>query len=363
MRALEIKREGQSALGELLETQRYRYLKIPFERYISNLVTHGGVSEQVVSAISQGLQTYLAILDENNQSHMAQFLVPGRVNIDQYDPIEVATHRQFWGRNHHAENRAHVRQLLKKTGVPGAEGITEAHLGPMYSGKSEFLVTLAQELTQRNIPFFALTSQAMHENTIHSRVKIDGRESSDIVARQVAFRRMYSRLAAISRVAEPGNFVLIDEATFIPFSDNECFRTFEIFTLLNLKRINVIISGLDKNARAQNLPFTDYMIEHEVPLVMHRSFNAYIVVPHTTIIQDNATYTGRLHDGFFDWILPVVIPRTAMNRKGKPVVKYFSASFWGHPMAVLRRFAPEIAENLDYICNEWTGNCPFVPNR
>lgn len=347
------------ALELLLGFEAFQDLREPLQQYIENL-RKAGVSENVIAIVGHAIHSHLLILQEQNNEHYANFLLPSR--IDPYETIhpEDEFNRSLlaiWEKHHTERNQLRAIQIAREIqeNNVSVKGKTWIFQGPMYSEKTAEILEIIKQLydmprQSKPIKIHAFISDAVEESTIMSRKGGRGRDSAGSVYQEtrrienVQKINLASLLEALSEVS-PGELVVIDEVSFLAWAPEECAQLYAKINELNARGVNVLVAGLDASYRGEEFPFIVGLGSSPITSAEILKCTAYYAVQTTAGLlhggEATSTFRIDLTGGFGDFLLPVVIGRNQAH-----LVQYPVMPAEANPFISLRENDPETYNRL-----------------
>lgn len=318
------------------------------ESYISRLKEiDKEVAAQAEPVVRHAIVSHLFYLLELGQPELAYYLT--KSEIDPLTQIVPNGHRHprvavaGWEDDHIARNQQYIDELLALILNPSTRGSLNFLTGPMFSAKTDGLLSLVQQLGDCRFTgaCHAFIFAELKEEYITARRGGRGRsnlvESINRLKAEPVYLGDFVRYANTADVAR-GDLIVFDEAAFVAWSPEDL--TLLRATLLNLvnRGVHIVLTGLDTDFRAINLPSADLFKEYAQTFACE----SFSLLPVATGLETvHATHTARTDKtGFIDLLLPVVIGRDLH------IVDYFPVPVEAHIFASLQENDPDLYEHL-----------------
>ncbi len=301
---------------------------------------------ELVALIGHAICSYLSYCLETGKPWMAEFLFPPQLDpkVDNFPGENVPAVGKF--RTEHLQRNLrlagnYVEKLIFKNTILFIRG-------PMYSAKSGAAALmyglLHKGIGQENI--IPLIYEGMGEGAIHARSLRNGAipaEKVNMDSLQELVSQLIETELAQSDLDEK-KVVIIEEATFLEMENSDVALQFaNMMNDLQAHGISVIIIGLGKNYRGQELLITQTLMENcaDMEVLDCTSFHLYPTPEGSQVAP--AELTGRYSQPMqmFDWCFQVLAPRELTAG-----IDYHPLPEQFHPFSVLSRRDPELYAEL-----------------
>lgn len=333
--------------------KQFPNIETPFNKYL-DIILESGIPEDVCNVIAHVIVEYIKYLIAINKPEYSSFLLPQ--NIDPFTYKQNDCHSDLvlvadWEAQHTARNKQEASIIVRRI-LEGKPGQTWFITGCMYSAKSDLVLEVVRQLVDRAYTgrIESFIAEVLEEKNIVSRRGGRGRsspykETRELSAQPLREENIVSSLD-ISKFRS-GDIVIIDEISFITWSEEICKQVNLAIQKLNDNGIFVILSGLDTNYRSELLPFPKYLENENIHTLKLNAFVGYIY--EDKLVVEDAVYTSRLDNiaGFIDLLLPVPIGRIHSG-----MVQYVSVPRSAHIFAVIKEINPELYEDLIAVGNQ-----------
>lgn len=330
----------------LFNIPEYQGFQQPITSYFNHLRKFT-IPETVINTVAQAIASYLSIMYKLGTPELAQFLLPP--TIDPYieiDPNNIygLTLIASWEVLNGERTKSWVEQMYSQvialrnshSGIASCEFIQ----GSMFTEKTLRVLMLIEWLEKSHWggKVFPGVAAGMEEPFIKTRV---GSRPNSILTRETRMSAPLLDLAgAINLLNNPemgfGDICIIDEATFIPWTQEDCRAFCSAAEAATLRGVFVLLPGLNTDFRGINLPLTQWLEENRFPTARTARCNANYAYrgPDGEINTGSGeTYTFRydVSAGLGDLLLPVPISRVHAK-----MVKYVAVPGTAHPFLALK---------------------------
>jgi len=351
----------EQALKLMLSIPDYFDFRLPLASYFGHLREYY-VPEEVIARVAHAVVSYLQEMYRRGAPELAQFILPPTI-----DPYNAPDPENPYGMTliaaWEAENQGQVKADAKSDfGMiqefhqrPSGLVVptqTIVNMGSMFTDKTNRIIEVVAKVedhywTDGTAPrIIPVVAAAMQEPYIKTRVGVRPNSirnvETTIQAQMVGTQELIETL--LRPDLRPGDIVLVDEISFVAFTEEENDAIIGAIEQANSRGIFVVMAGLNDDFRMINLPFTATLANHNIPYMVMRECNARYAyqVNGETVTGNGSTATFRVdrYAGFGDFLLPVPVSRI-FNFVGYGAIPKIA-----HPFGVLRESDPEIYSEI-----------------
>ncbi len=356
------------SLDSILKLEAYAGFRLPVENYLTHLHylanTEGtGVTEQTVNVVAHSIVSYLAHMHTVGKAELAQFMLPPE--IDPYTEIDPEhKYKLLLIASWEDQNREKSKQIIadrfneiynydREANLHSDQpepASTSLYTGSMFSEKTLKVLTQLNWLGDAGWDgrIVSLIADAMEEDVITTRVR--QRKNIPLSIRYTLEAERVNLDTALNKLYDhslvPGDLVIIDEASFITWTEDDCDELDIAINNANMRGIFVEIAALNNDFRDFPLPFTAHksrQLINRLNIVDCNAYYAYRGLEGETLTGNGKTSTFRIdmNAGFGDLLLPVVISRIHAE-----LVKYLAVPTEAHFFTILKENDPKVFEAL-----------------
>ncbi|MCA9379110.1 hypothetical protein KC640_01655 [Candidatus Dojkabacteria bacterium] len=328
------------------------WLDIPkrIENYLRKLESIS-TPEKQKALVTHAICSYLQVCIDQDAAYAAQFLFPPLDPRHELAPGEELLATEVFRTEHVSRNLLLAGQLTSDLFLsPQILFIS----GPMFSAKSGLASLIHGNLKKAvgEDKVKAVIFAGMGESVLHSRSLRNG----DIAAEELflpGFLEYTAQLIEEEKLtphnANTRTVLFIEEATFFTAEEADAEKVANQMQLLREAGVSVVLIGLDKNYRTQDLAVTKAL--QQIPGIIQvscASFQLNIGAEgQKTVMDAQSTSRHSTYLGMYDWLFPILIPREYAVG-----ITYSPTPMQYHPMFVLQNHDPDLYNRISSLQEE-----------